>query len=126
MTRNRQSAKAAGARFERQIADYLAATIDDRIDRRVKTGAKDRGDLAGVRMSPALRSGRVVCELKNTTRTDLAGWTREAATERLNDDAAAAVVIHKRHGNANPAEQWVSMTVADLVALLTGERPEED
>ncbi|WP_222844471.1 hypothetical protein [Saccharomonospora sp. CUA-673] len=42
----------------------------------------------------------------------------------MNDDAAVGLVIHKRHGNANPAEQWVSMTVADLVALLTGERPE--
>lgn len=126
MSRNRRSARQAGARFERQIADYLAATIDDRIDRRVKTGARDRGDIGGLRLSPALRSQRVVCELKDTTRTDLPGWTREAATERLNDDAAVGVVIHKRHGNRNPAEQWVSMTVADLVALLTGERPEGD
>ncbi|OLT46480.1 hypothetical protein BJF85_16685 [Saccharomonospora sp. CUA-673] len=106
------------------MADYLAEVVDDRIDRRVRNGAKDRGDLSGVRMSPALRSQRVVCELKDTTRCDLPGWTREAATERMNDDAAVGLVIHKRHGNANPAEQWVSMTVADLVALLTGERPE--
>ena len=34
MTRNRKSAKAAGARFERDIADFLAAHVDDRIDRR--------------------------------------------------------------------------------------------
>lgn len=37
--RSRASAKSAGARFERHIADYLAAHVDDRIDRRVKTGA---------------------------------------------------------------------------------------
>ena len=37
--RSRASAKAAGSRFERSIADVLAATIDDRIDRRVKMGA---------------------------------------------------------------------------------------
>lgn len=126
MSRNRRSARQAGARFERAVADYLAQVVDDRIDRRVKTGAKDRGDIGGLRLSPALRSQRVVCELKDTTRTDLPEWTREAATERLNDDAVAGVVIHKRHGNRNPAEQWVSMTVADLVALITGERPEDE
>jgi len=38
MPRTRSSAKAAGARFERQIADHLAQVLaDDRIDRRVKT-----------------------------------------------------------------------------------------
>jgi hypothetical protein len=36
LTRSRQSAKAAGTRFERTIADYLAGTLDDdRVDRRV-------------------------------------------------------------------------------------------
>jgi hypothetical protein len=45
MARNRQSAKSAGSRFERSIADALAAALDDdRIDRRARTGGKDRGD----------------------------------------------------------------------------------
>lgn len=121
MSRTRASARAAGARFERQIADYLATHIDDRIDRRVKTGAKDRGDIGGVRHM----GGRVVLELKDVTRTDLPGWTREAEIERGNDDALAGLVIHKRRGTANPSEQYVTCTVADLVALLTGARPLE-
>lgn len=35
MTRNRTSARKAGTRFERIISDFLAQTIDPRIDRRV-------------------------------------------------------------------------------------------
>jgi hypothetical protein len=133
MSRTRASAKTAGAGFERTIADYLAKTVDDRIDRRVKTGAKDRGDIAGMRLSPALRGGRVVIECKNErnettckcgrkhTRLSLGPWATEAEIERGNDDAVAAVVIHKRHGVGWPGQQWVTMTVDDFVALLIGE-----
>lgn len=120
MARTRQSARAAGTRTERQIADYLAVHIDDRIDRRVKTGSKDRGDIAGLRHM----GGRVVVEVKNTARIDLAGWAAEAELERLNDDANVAVVMSKRHGRGAPGDQWVHMTLRDFVALLTGERPE--
>lgn len=121
MTRNRKSAKAAGARFERDIADYLAAHVDDRIDRRVKTGAKDRGDIGGVRTP---WGDRVVIECKNTTRATLGPWVNEAEVERGNDDALIGVVAHKRHGVGAPGEQFVTMTLRDFVALLTGERPD--
>jgi hypothetical protein len=120
MARTRTSAKAAGARFERAIADYLAATVDDRIDRRVKTGAKDRGDIGGVRV----HGQRVVLELKDCARINLAGWAAEAELERGNDDALAAAVVHKRHGRGDPADQWVTLTLADFTALLSGVRPE--
>ena len=91
MTRNRKSAKAAGARFERLIADALALHLqDDRIDRRPKTGAKDRGDIGGVR----LHGKRLVLECKDTSRINLAGWAAEAAVERGNDDALAGIVVH--------------------------------
>lgn len=115
--RSRASAKAAGSKFERDIADYLAATVDDRIDRRVKTGAKDRGDIGGVRV----HGQKLVLECKNTARINLGGWISEAHTEAGNDDALAGVIVHKRHGVGDPAQQWVTMTVADLVALMTGE-----
>lgn len=120
--RNRASARSAGTRFESSIAHHLAiALADDRIERRAKTGAKDRGDIAGVRHM----GGRIVIECKNTTRLDLAGWTREARVQAGHDDALVGVVIHKRHGTANPGDQWVTMTVADLCALLTGERVDQ-
>jgi hypothetical protein len=119
--RTRRSAKAAGARFERQVADYLAEHVDDRIDRRAKNGSKDRGDLAGLR----IHGLRLVAECKNTARPDLASALREAETERANDDALAALVISKRHGIGNPAEQLVTLRLVDLAALLTGQRPED-
>lgn len=119
MTRNRSSAKAAGARTERHVADYLAQALqDDRIDRRVKTGAKDRGDIAGLRV----HGQRMVAEVKDVARTDLAGWTAEAHTEANNDDGLLGVVIAKRRGTTDPGRYWVHMTVDDLLALLTGER----
>lgn len=123
MSRSRTSAKKAGTRHETSIATYLARHLDDRIERRAKTGAKDRGDLSGVR---APGGGRVVVEAKNVTRINLAGWAAEAEAERGNDDALAAVIVHKRHGVGDPGAQWVTCTLADFVALLTGQRPEED
>lgn len=119
MTRSRTSARAAGTRFERSIADYLAAYFDDdRIDRRVKTGAKDRGDIAGLRA----HGRRIVLELKDVSRLDLSGWVREAHIEAGNDDALAGLVVHKRRGITDPAQQYVTCTLGDLLALITGER----
>lgn len=122
MTRNRASAKKAGTTFERQVADYLAQHVDDRIDRRAKTGSKDRGDIAGVR----IWGQRLVLECKNTTRLNLAGWMNQAETERGNDDALAGLIIHKRHGNNQPGDQWVTTTLRELTALLNGYREEDD
>ncbi|MGW3992393.1 hypothetical protein ACWEF6_02785 [Amycolatopsis sp. NPDC004772] len=123
MTRSRASAKAAGTRFETAVARYLAANVDDRIERRARTGGKDRGDISGLR---APGGGRIVIECKDTARINLAGWAAEAETERGNDDALAGLIAHKRHGVSDPAQQWITMTLADLVALLTGTRPPED
>lgn len=121
MTRNRASAKAAGTRFERSIADGLAEALnDDRIDRRVKTGSKDKGDIAGV----TLMGQRLVLECKDVTKQALPQWVREAQQEAINDEALAGIVIHKRHGTTNPLDQWVTFTVRDLVALITGQRQE--
>ncbi|MFC9892131.1 hypothetical protein ACFVMC_00415 [Nocardia sp. NPDC127579] len=123
MSRSRASARAAGTRHETAVARYLAEALDDdRIERRARTGARDRGDIAGVR---APGGGRIVIECKNVTRLDLAGWAAEAEIERGNDDALAAVVVHKRHGVSEPGDQWVTLTLRDLAALLVGHRPEE-
>jgi hypothetical protein len=124
VTRSRASAKQAGARFERLIADALAEHVDDRIDRRVKTGNKDRGDIGGVRVPSHRIFGerRVVIECKDVARTDLSGWVNEADIERGNDDALAGLVVHKRRGHGDPLDQYVTCTLRDLIALLTGER----
>lgn len=107
-TRSRRSAKSAGTRFETAIATALSeALADDRIERRARNGSKD-------------------IECKDCTRIDLPGWTREAQLEAGNDDALVGVVVHKRRGVSDPLRQWVSMTVDDLVSILTGQRSEFD
>jgi len=125
MSRTRASAKQAGARFESKISEFLAMALDDdRIERRRLSGRGDRGDIGGVRT----RGQRVVVEVKNCARTDLAGWISEAHVEAGNDDALCGVVVSKRHGVGDPSEQWVHMTLSDLVALLSGyqfEYPED-
>lgn len=120
MARSRASAKAAGARFERSIADHLAEHVDDRIDRRVKNGSNDRGDIGGIRHMGA----RVVVEAKDYGGRYLVGpWLGESELERGNDDAEVGLVVAKRRGTAKPGEQVVFMTVDDLIGLLTGTRP---
>lgn len=104
MTRNRRSAKNAGMSFETLIATYLATHVDDKIERRTKNGTKDRGDISGLR-----HMGQwVMIECKNSSRLALAEWASQADTERGNDDAVAGLIIHKRHGKGNAADQWVT------------------
>ncbi|WP_280452265.1 hypothetical protein [Nocardia cyriacigeorgica] len=124
MTRSRASAKAAGTRHESSIANYLAEQLDDdRIERRAKTGARDRGDIGGVR-TPA--GGRVVIECKDYGgRVEVGPWLGEAEVERGHDDAVAGLVVAKRRGVTDPGAQIVLMTVRDLIAILSGRRPEE-
>lgn len=118
MTRSNRSARAAGTRFETLVANYLNNHWDDRIERRARNGVKDRGDLSGVRVM----GQRVVVECKDHNRLDLAGWWAEADIERGNDDAGAAFVVHKRRGKSAAADQWVTLTLGDLLALLAGNR----
>lgn len=116
--RNLKSAKAAGSWMEKITAEFLAFRLaDDRIERRTKNGSKDRGDITGVK---TLQGGRVVIECKNTSRDNLPGWIAEAEVERGNDDALLAVVVHKKHGTANPADQYVSMSLETFAVLLEG------
>ena len=120
MTRSRRSAKKAGSSFERSIADYFASSLDDvRIDRRAKTGSQDRGDIAGLR----IRGKRVVVECKDYGGEHrLPQWLREAEAERGNDDAEYGVVVWKRRGTTDPAEQYVTMTAETFMAMVAGGR----
>jgi hypothetical protein len=105
--------------LERVVADFLAVNGFPFADRRVRTGAADRGDVGGV----IVNGGRVAIECKDVARMNLAGWVTEAETERVNDGALAGVVVHKRRGKGQAGDQYVTMTLADFVALLTGTRP---
>ena len=103
-----------GSSFERLIADYLATEIDDRIDRRVKTGAADKGDIGGLRH----HGHRLAVECKNHAAMNLAGWVTEAQTEAANDGALLGIVVHKRRGKGQAGDQYVTLVLSDLVKLL--------
>lgn len=114
--------KARGTSFEKLIADGLREALDDdRIERRALSGVNDRGDIAGVR----LHGQRVVIEAKNIATGKvfhLPEWVDEAQREARNDDALVGVVAHKRQGTQDWRKQWISMTVEDFCAVLTGQR----
>jgi hypothetical protein len=120
--RSRTSAKSAGSSFERLVADYLKEHVSRFIDRMPKYGANDRGDIANVETFNQLP---VALELKEFGGRLMPGpWVAEAEVERLNlPGAIAGVVIAKRRGTTDPGDQFVVMTVRDLVALITGKRP---
>ncbi|AAN01701.1 hypothetical protein P755_gp089 [Mycobacterium phage Quink] len=112
--------KQKGTEFETRITNGLIEALgNEDIERRTLSGTHDRGDIAGVK----LNGQRVVIECKNVATgkvLHLPQWVEEAQTEAKNDGALVGVVIHKRAGTTDPMKQWVSMTVADLVAILTG------
>lgn len=102
------------------MADYLADALDDdRIDRRVKTGAKDRGDVANVRSA---HDERIVVEVKDTIRVLLGEWMNEVDAEKKNDDAPIGVIVHKRknYGEKKVGGWYCTMTLDDLVRLIQG------
>lgn len=105
-----------GASFEKQVADYLKRKTGLDIDRRVKHGAKDTGDISGV----FLGGRRVVIECKNQKQMKLASWTDEAKREAENDNAPYWFVIHKRKGKGveKMGETYVTTTLEQLAEMM--------
>ena len=119
--RNRASAKAAGAKHNRVIADYLREKRSRFIDKMPLYGANDRGDIANVETFNDLR---VAVECKDYGgRLEVSAWLRAAEKERVNLGAVAGVVIAKRRGVTAPGKQIVMMEVDDFLAILSGTRP---
>lgn len=79
-----------GAKYEQDVADYLNEYLPGCVERRVKNGRKDRGDIAGI---PGW-----VLECKNTKVIDLPGALKEAEREAENAGVThfAAVVNRKQ------------------------------
>lgn len=114
----RASAKAKGSSFERLIADYLRDEWSKFIDRRVKTGAKDKGDIVNFYLGKAGNGEELVWELKNVREYSLASWVKEAQQEAINAGAIAGVVCVKRPRTTDPAEQYIVTTVGDFLKIL--------
>lgn len=101
---------AKGTRWETAIVTYLRGEGVAQVERRARTGAKDRGDLAGL---PG-----VVVEAKDAHRVELAAWMSEAKREAGHDGADIGVVWAHRRGKASPADGYVVMDGATFVRLL--------
>ena len=115
MSRNART----GAAFEQQFCNYASRRLgDDRIERRVKNGKNDRGDVSGMR----IWGKRTVVECKCCKKTELAEWLKEAETERGNDDAEFGIVVHKRRGcgEKNFGGNFVTMTTDTFLAIIAG------
>jgi hypothetical protein len=123
--RSRLSARRAGSSFEQTIATFLNQRLNmNWIERRVKNGRNDRGDIGGVR---TVFGSKVVIETKDYGgEIHAATWLREAEVEAGNDDARIAVVIAKRRGISAPGEQYAILTVEHLARLLLGGVDEAD
>ena len=106
MSRN----KAKGTAFETLIVRYLQEHGFPYAERRALAGINDLGDITG---TPG-----VVWECKNHKTLSFSEWLAEAEVERGNANADLGVVIAKRRGKGDAAEQYAVMTVAALVELL--------
>ena len=116
MTRNRKSARAAGARFNRLIANCLRTELGDpNIQVAPAWGAVDKGDIVNVRID----GHDLVIQTKDVATESLPRGTGAAKVQARNAGALAGLYVHKRHGVADPMKQWVTCTVAELVALIT-------
>lgn len=102
--------RAKGTRWASAIVTYLKEQGWPYAELRNLSGAKDRGDIAGVI--------GVCIEAKNQNRQSLAEWLDEATVERDNDNAAVGVVWFHRVRKASPADGYVLMDGATLVQLL--------
>jgi len=114
---SREARKGAG--FEQDWVDYVSKRLgDDRIERRVKNGKNDRGDIAGL----LIHGKRTVVECKCCKRMELSQWLKEAEIECGNDDAEFPIVAHKRKGCGvkNFGGNFVTMDTDTFLAIIAG------
>ena len=98
-----------GSAFETAVVNYLVENGFPYCERRVKRGAKDAGDIAGI---PSFMG-----ECKNEKQINLAGYMDEVAEQKANAHAVVGAAIIKRRGK-NVEESYVVMPLKDYVELL--------
>lgn len=104
------TARKRGTAFESEVVKVLRRTWPT-AERRALSGARDRGDVAGV--------PRWTIEVKAAQAIDLAGAVDEALTEAANADTPYAVAIIKRRNRraedayaVMPLEMWAEVAQA--------------
>lgn len=103
------SSKARGTAWESAIVTFLGEHWPH-VERRTLSGAKDRGDIAGL---PG-----VVIEAKSAARIQLSEWAKETAAEVGNANARIGVTWIKRRGKSSAADGFVIMDGRTFAYLL--------
>lgn len=108
----RASAKAKGAKFNKDVAETLRFHGWPYADKRSLSGRYDRGDIGGV--------DNVATEVKAEASYagKLAGWLTEADVEAKNAGVSIPIVWHKRKGKTNPEECYVTMWGSTWLMIL--------
>src|SRR5699024_1623282 len=112
--------KNRGTAFESLVVTALQDHLGPETCRRTTSGAKDRGDIHGL----YIRGLRTVAECKNTKAAQLGTHWAEVEVERGNDDADVGLLILKRHGKGQALDQWVTLTLRELLTIVMGVRPD--
>lgn len=101
-----------GTAAESAIVNYLREHGVPHAERRALSGAKDRGDIAGI--------AGVVVEVKSGARLELPAWLRETEAERVNDGAAYGLLVVKPRGvGTSRVSEWpVVMPLSAALQLL--------
>jgi hypothetical protein len=103
-----------GSSFERLMADWFKWRWSRYVDRKVKTGGADEGDIGNFYVGDF----EVTIECKNLKSYDLAGAVSEAEAESVNAGTLCGVAIVKRRGKGKPEDQYVVMTAQSFIKLL--------
>lgn len=111
-------AKRKGASFESLVAAYMTTRLGRQVDRIPAGSSLDAGDLSGVYSTEGVP---VAVECKAAHKMDLGGWLRQATRAAPRRGTRAAVVVHKRWGRAAAGHQYVTMSLATLCDILTGQ-----
>ena len=101
-----------GSQFETDLVRFLQERGFPNAERRVREGANDRGDVAGV---PG-----VVFEAKNVQRIELSRFVEEAERERANAGALLGVTVIKRRGKG-VADAYCVVPLHAFVTLIGGD-----
>lgn len=103
--------RAKGTAFETLIVRWMRDSGNyPSAERRALHGALDKGDISG--------TGPLVWECKAKKAHDFSGWLKETEQERKNADADYGILVVKRTGYGDGADQYAVMRLDDMVRLL--------
>ncbi len=111
MSRSKQK----GTLAETAVVNYLRQFWPS-VERRALSGAKDKGDVAGI--------PNVVIEIKNHASYKLTEWIKETEVERNNAQASVGILVIKPKGlGVSQVDKWYAVVPLEtMVTLLNGER----